>query len=152
EAGEGEPDVGPSTPVPAESGAPGERTGVPDHELITALAVALRDPEEAVRGRARAALERIRPDVLTEWAARELAEGSAEEAVSAAALVELLDVPAPARALFHRACALPPEARGPYLGARRPRPGRPGDGHRGAPPLPHRRAGDAAPVRAPRRR
>src|SRR5205823_11661539 len=52
-----------------------------------------------------------------EWAARQLAEGSREEAGSAAALVELLDVPAPARALFHRACALPPEARGPYLGA-----------------------------------
>lgn len=102
---------GPRTLASEESGEPGE----PD--LISSLAMALADPEAAVRTQAATSLARLPHRLLAAWAVEALEGGSADSATKAAAVVEQLRIQPAAGALMKRASASPVDARAPYLGA-----------------------------------
>jgi HEAT repeat protein len=85
--------------------------------LIASLARALADPGPPVRAQARAALDRVRRDVVTDWAIRSLEAGSGESAELAARVAGTLGLQTAAFGLLRRAAGIPADARGPYLDA-----------------------------------
>jgi HEAT repeat protein len=95
----------------------GVGTVVAEPVLIASLARALGDPGEPVRAQARAALGKVRPDLVTAWAVRSLELGTGETPELAALVTGRLGLTSAATGLLQRAAAAPPEARGPYLAA-----------------------------------
>jgi HEAT repeat protein len=86
-------------------------------DIVGTLASALDDPDEQVRLRCREALESLPEALLVDWIDRALASGSQRVAARAAAVAEALHLAPAAPGLVRRAATLPPEARGPYVGA-----------------------------------
>jgi HEAT repeat protein len=86
-------------------------------ELIAGLARVLQDPDEAVRERARTALGQVSRDRLLAWARDALSSMSAEEASLGARVAETFGLTELGTELVERAAELPPEARGPFVGA-----------------------------------
>jgi HEAT repeat protein len=86
-------------------------------ELIAALARALRDPEEAIRVRARTALDAVPVDALTDWVEHTLAHGSEQEAGAAGTLAAALRLGSCGLALLRRAAADGSPTRSPAGGA-----------------------------------
>jgi len=101
-------------------GATLDRTEEPEptpDDIVGTLAAALDDPDEQVRLRCRDALEALPQPILHDWIDRTLASGSARLAGRAAAVAEALHLASAAPGLVRRASTLPPEGRGPYVGA-----------------------------------
>lgn len=107
--------TGPSEPSDMAPGRDLEQTG--EEELVSALARGLTDPDPSVRQAARSALATVRRMSVVAWARRTLVRGSDESAGVAAALVEAMMLVECRREVLARACATPPESRGPLLGA-----------------------------------
>jgi HEAT repeat protein len=104
--------------VAAEHDTPPGVEAAPDEPaLIASLARALADPGQPVRAQARAALDRVRREVLTDWAVRALERGSGEAAELAARVAGNQGLETTAFGLLHRAAGIQAEARGPYLDA-----------------------------------
>jgi len=88
-----------------------------EDELIEALAAALTDPHEGVRARSREAMAVLRRTVVLDWVKRTLAQANPRAAARAAATAEALHLLEAGGGLLQRASGLPPEARGPHVGA-----------------------------------
>ncbi len=101
-------------PEPKAEPAPQEPS---DDELIEALAAALTDPHHEVRARSREAMAALRRTAVIDWVGRTLARANPRAAARAAATAEALHLLEAGGALLQRASVLPPEARGPHVGA-----------------------------------
>ena len=114
-------------PTPPRRRGRGKRSSAPDvapaadaavqAEIITGLARALEDPDEAVRTRARDALGEVDRSALVGWARRALAAGDQTEASLAARVAEAVSLHEVAAEILDRASGLAPESRGAYVGA-----------------------------------
>jgi HEAT repeat protein len=117
-ASEGRPRWIHSEPAAARPDAPKpEEARSAEPALIASLARALADPGPPVRAQARAALDRVQRDVVTDWAISSLEGGSGEWAELAARVAGTLGLQTAAFGMLRRAAGIPAEARGPYLDA-----------------------------------